>query len=76
VTVHGMRAMFRTWAEERTTYPNHLLEMALGHAISNAVEAAYRPGDLFEKRTRLMADWAALRDVRAPHSGGVPALSL
>ena len=59
VTVHGMRAMFRTWAEERTTYPNHLLEMALGHAIFNAVEAAYRPGDLFEKRTRLMADWAA-----------------
>src|SRR4051794_29683169 len=58
VTVHGMRSTFRTWAEERTTYPHHVLEMALAHAIPNGVEAAYRPGDLFEKRRRLMDEWS------------------
>ena len=58
VTVHGMRSAFRTWAEERTSYPNHVLEMALAHAIPNAVEAAYRRGDLFEKRRRLMEEWS------------------
>jgi integrase len=59
VTVHGCRSSFRDWAAETTTYPNHVLEMALAHAISNGVEAAYRRGDLFEKRRRLMAEWAA-----------------
>ena len=53
-----MRSTFRTWAEERTSYPNHVLEMALAHAIPNAVEAAYRRGDLFEKRRRLMEEWS------------------
>ncbi len=59
LTVHGMRSTFRDWAAERTSYPNHVIEMALAHAISNAVEAAYRRGDLFEKRCRLMEAWAA-----------------
>jgi integrase len=59
VTVHGFRSTFRDWAAETTTYPNHVLEMALAHAISNGVEAAYRRGDLFEKRRELMQEWAA-----------------
>ena len=59
ITVHGFRSSFRDWAAERTNYPNHVVEQALAHAISNAVERAYRRTDLFEKRKRLMADWAA-----------------
>jgi integrase len=56
-TVHGFRSTFRDWAAETTGYPNHVVEMALAHAISNGVEAAYRRGDLFEKRIRLMQEW-------------------
>jgi integrase len=55
---HGMRASFRNWTAEETAYPNEVCEMALAHAVGNAVEAAYRRGDLFEKRRNLMNDWA------------------
>jgi integrase len=58
ITVHGFRSTFRDWAAERTNYPAEVVEMALAHAVGNKVEAAYRRGDLFEKRRRLMADWA------------------
>jgi integrase len=58
VTVHGFRSCFRDWAAETTGYPNHVVEMALAHQIGNAVEAAYRRGDLFEKRRKLMGAWA------------------
>ena len=59
LTAHGFRSTFRDWAAEATGFPNHVVEQALAHAIGNAVEAAYRRGDLFEKRTALMSDWAA-----------------
>lgn len=55
---HGFRSTFRDWAAEMTDYPNEVAEMALAHAIGNKVEAAYRRGDLFAKRQRLMQDWA------------------
>lgn len=58
VVQHGFRSTFRDWASERTNYPNEVAEMALAHTIPSKVEAAYRRGDLFEKRRRLMADWA------------------
>lgn len=58
VTAHGFRSAFRDWAAEQTSYPREVCEMALAHTIENKVEAAYRRGDLFEKRRRLMADWA------------------
>ncbi|MBX9453609.1 MAG: integrase arm-type DNA-binding domain-containing protein [Mesorhizobium sp.] len=58
VTVHGFRSTFRDWAAERTGYQNHIVEMALAHTIGSAVERAYRRGDMFEKRTRLMNDWS------------------
>ena len=48
----------KDWAAERTDYPNELSEMALAHTIGSAVEAAYRQGDMFDPRRRLMADWA------------------
>lgn len=57
-TVHGFRSSFRDWAAERTGYSHEVCEMALAHAIVNKAEAAYRRGDLFEKRRRLMVDWA------------------
>jgi integrase len=56
-TVHGMRSAFKDWASERTNYPNIVSEMALAHAIGDKVEAAYRRGDLFAKRKRLMDEW-------------------
>ena len=59
LTAHGFRSSFRDWAAETTAYPTELVEMALAHAVGNKVEAAYRRGDLFEKRRRLMDDWAA-----------------
>jgi integrase len=58
LTVHGFRSTFRDWAAERTNYPNHVVEMALAHAVSDKVEQAYRRGDLFDKRRRLMQQWA------------------
>ena len=58
ITVHGFRSSFRDWAAETTHYPNHVVEMALAHVVGSAVEAAYRRGDLFDKRRRLMAEWS------------------
>jgi integrase len=58
LTVHGFRSTFRDWAAERTSFPNEVVEMALAHAIDDKTEAAYRRGDLFEKRRLLMEAWA------------------
>jgi integrase len=58
LTVHGFRSTFRDWAAERTSFQNEVIEMALAHAIGDKVEAAYRRGDLFDKRRRLMEAWA------------------
>jgi integrase len=57
VTVHGFRSSFRDWAAERTGFASEVVEMALAHAVGSKVEAAYRRGDLFEKRRRLMQAW-------------------
>ena len=59
LTVHGFRSTFRDWVAEQTAYPREVAEQALAHTISNQVEAAYLRSDLFEKRKRLMSDWAA-----------------
>jgi integrase len=58
VTVHGFRSGFRDWAAESTGFAHEVCEMALAHAISNQSEAAYRRGDLFDKRRKLMEAWA------------------
>jgi integrase len=57
-TVHGFRSTFKDWCSEQTAYPNEMSEMAMAHTVSDKVEAAYRRGDMREKRARLMADWA------------------
>lgn len=67
LTVHGFRSTFRDWAAESTAYPRDVCEMALAHAIEDKSEAAYRRGDLIEKRRALMADWAVhCATVRTP----------
>lgn len=58
LTVHGFRSTFRDWCAEHTNYPRDVCEMALAHTINDKAEAAYRRGDLLEKRTQLMDDWA------------------
>lgn len=67
---HGFRSTFRDWAAERSSYPRDVAEMALAHTIGDKVEAAYRRGDLFAKRTKMMADWAKFI-ATLPHAGNV-----
>lgn len=67
LTVHGFRSTFRDWAAERTGYPGEVAEAALAHVVGDKVEAAYRRGDLFDKRRRVMADWG--RTCSAPSAG-------
>jgi len=59
VTVHGFRSTFTDWAAERTNFPKEVVDKALAHQIPNAVEAAYRRTDFFDKRRVLMKEWAA-----------------
>lgn len=59
VTAHGFRSAFRDWASETTGFPHEVCEMALAHTIGNKAEAAYRRGDLFDKRRGLMGAWAS-----------------
>jgi integrase len=59
ITVHGFRSTFRDWASEQTSFPHETCEHALAHRISDKAEAAYRRGDQFEKRRKLMEAWAA-----------------
>ena len=58
LTAHGFRSTFRDWAAERTNFPREVVEMALAHTIESKVEAAYRRGDLVQKRRQLMEAWA------------------
>ena len=57
LTAHGFRSTFRDWAAERTNFQAEVAEAALGHVVGDKVEAAYRRGDFFEKRRRLMEAW-------------------
>jgi integrase len=64
---HGFRSSFRDWAGEVSSYPRDVAEMALAHTIKNKVEAAYRRGDLFEKRRKMMQEWGEY--LYTPNSG-------
>jgi len=68
LTAHGFRSTFRDWAAERTNFPSEVAEMALAHTVSDKVEAAYRRGDLFQKRRQLAEAWS--RYCAAPASAG------
>ena len=67
LTTHGFRSSFRDWAAERTSFPAEVAEMALAHTVGDQVQAAYRRGDLFEKRRDLAEAWATFCD--AAHIG-------
>jgi integrase len=56
-TPHGFRSSFRDWVAETTDYPNEVAEMALAHSVGNKVEAAYRRGDMLDRRRAMMDDW-------------------
>ena len=72
ITVHGFRSTFRDWASEQTSFPHETCEHALSHRISDKAEAAYRRGDQFEKRRKLMEAWATFCEPTA--TGNVVAL--
>jgi integrase len=73
ITVHGFRSTFRDWAAERG-FSHEVAEMALAHAIPNAVEAAYRRSDLFEKRRKLMQQWETFCTAAPAEHGKVVAM--
>ncbi|AJI52849.1 tyrosine-type recombinase/integrase [Francisella philomiragia] len=58
ITQHGFRSTFLNWVTEKSNYPLHVGRMALAHEIEDKVEAAYRRGNLLEKRALLMEEWA------------------
>lgn len=65
ITVHGFRSAFRDWASERTNFSREVCEMALAHTIKNKAEAAYRRGDLLDKRRDLMETWAKFMSAKS-----------
>ena len=75
VAAHGFRSVFTDWVADRTAFPREVREQALAHAIGNQVEAAYRRGDLYEKRRQLMAAWARFCAQPDTGSGEVVALA-
>lgn len=72
---HGLRSTFRDWVAERTTFPGDMAEVALAHRISNAVEAAYRRGDMIEKRRAMMDAWTAFLSGDQRQSGKIVRLA-
>ena len=72
LTAHGFRSTFKDWAAEQMNFAREVSEAALAHVVSNKVEAAYRRGDLFEKRAKLMAAWATYCDTIKASSVIVP----
>ncbi len=72
VTAHGFRSSFRDWAAERTSFQNIVCEQALAHAIGDKTEAAYRRGDLYTKRVKLMEAWSVFCTSPAPAGKVVP----
>ena len=67
---HGFRSTFRDWVSERTNYPRELAEQALAHSIESKVEAAYRRGDVLEKRRIMMVEWGRFLSSTLTHPTG------
>lgn len=73
-TVHGFRSTFRDWCAEATGYPREVAEAALAHVVRDKTEAAYQRGDFFDKRRKLMAEWATFCGRVAAPAGDVVSL--
>lgn len=71
--LHGFQSTFRDWCSETTNFPNEVSEAARWHGVANKVEAAYRRGDLLEKRRRLMIQWARYGDSKVDNVVLMPA---
>ena len=76
LTAHGFRSTFRDWCAERTAFPAEVAEMALAHAVGDKVEAAYRRGDLFDKRRAVADAWARFCDAPSPVTDGEKVMAL
>lgn len=74
ITVHGFRSAFRDWCSEQTAYPREVCEAALAHVNADRVEAAYLRSDLFERRSRLLSDWATYCTTPRPADASVTPL--
>jgi integrase len=72
IAVHGFRATFTDWCAERTNFPSEVREMALAHVVADKVEAAYRRGDMFQKRLHLAEAWARYCAAPVPAGKVVP----
>jgi integrase len=72
LTAHGFRSSFRDWAAERTNFPHDVAEMALAHTVGDKVEAAYRRGDLFQKRRQIVEAWARFCETTRSQAEVVP----
>jgi len=72
VTAHGFRSTFRDWAGETTAYTREVIEHALAHQLKDKAEAAYARGTSFDKRRRLMAEWAGFCDTGAGRARSAP----
>ena len=70
LTAHGFRATFKTWASERTSFQNGIVEASLAHTIGSKVEQAYQRGDVLAKRRRLMHQWATFATAPAQEPQG------
>ncbi|HTN15600.1 MAG TPA: integrase arm-type DNA-binding domain-containing protein [Sphingomonadaceae bacterium] len=75
-TAHGFRSAVRDWADERTSFPHEMKELMLAHTIANKAEAAYRRGDMFEKRRRMMTDWAKFCEMSAAYGEKVTPINV
>jgi integrase len=69
-TVNGFRSSFKDWASETTGFPNEVTEMALAHAVKNRTEAAYRRGDLLQRRAKLMQQWPTTAPAQRASAAG------
>jgi integrase len=76
LVAHGFRSTFSDWCSERTNFPAEVREMALAHTVSDKVAAAYRRGDLFQKRRQVMDAWARYCDAPAIAGEVVPLASI
>jgi len=75
LTVHGFRSSFSDWCAERTNFPSEVREMALAHTVSDKVEAAYRRGQMLEKRRQLAEAWARFCSAPSTKAGNVIAIA-
>lgn len=72
LTAHGFRSTFREWVSEVSSYPGELAEMALAHVVPDKTEAAYRRGDMLQKRRQAMEDWARYCDTPSESGNVIP----